>query len=228
MVLTLASWFTSGIYVAGPYRRWASFDGSLTTPLIFFLARVLLSSASLWYYCFASRNAFFVDTLEVETHCVSYWFLIAFLVATPEVNCSSSRFRSFSKRRKMATAVPSRFAVLSIEDDDYKPKKTQKNATTNKTNAKNKGDKSKQQQPNKKKQNKVWRPSLRFCFWLAGCQSDATSRREIATISNLRRSCHEFFFILGKKKENEQRWSAMGTVEAKGYDGKIWIFDQIM
>lgn len=58
----------------------------------------------------------------------------------------------------MATAVPSRFAVLSIEDDDYKPKKTQKNATTNKTNTKNKADKSKQQQqqqqqqPNKKKQ----------------------------------------------------------------------------
>ncbi|XP_011694729.1 PREDICTED: G kinase-anchoring protein 1-like [Wasmannia auropunctata] len=60
----------------------------------------------------------------------------------------------------MATAVPSRFAVLSIEDDDYKPKKTQKNATTSKTNTKNKADKSKQQQqqqqqqPNKKKQNK--------------------------------------------------------------------------
>ncbi|XP_071574795.1 G kinase-anchoring protein 1 [Temnothorax nylanderi] len=61
----------------------------------------------------------------------------------------------------MATAVPSRFAVLSIEDDDYKPKKTPKNATASKTNAKNKGDKSKQQQqqpqqqqPNKKKQNK--------------------------------------------------------------------------
>ncbi|XP_012523229.1 G kinase-anchoring protein 1 [Monomorium pharaonis] len=60
----------------------------------------------------------------------------------------------------MATAVPSRFAVLSIEDDDYKPKKPQKSATTAKTNAKSKGDKSKQQQPpqqqqpNKKKQNK--------------------------------------------------------------------------
>ncbi|KAL6258887.1 hypothetical protein P5V15_010833 [Pogonomyrmex californicus] len=61
----------------------------------------------------------------------------------------------------MATAVPSRFAVLSLEDDDYKPKKTQKSATTSKTNAKNKGDKSKQQQQqqqqqqtNKKKQNK--------------------------------------------------------------------------
>ncbi|XP_018051881.1 PREDICTED: G kinase-anchoring protein 1-like [Atta colombica] len=57
----------------------------------------------------------------------------------------------------MATAVPSRFAVLSIEDDDYKPKKTQKSATTSKNNAKSKGDKSKpqqQQQSNKKKQNK--------------------------------------------------------------------------
>ncbi|XP_067212634.1 G kinase-anchoring protein 1 isoform X2 [Linepithema humile] len=58
----------------------------------------------------------------------------------------------------MATAVPSRFAVLSIEDDDYKPKKTQKSATTSKTNVKNKGDKPKQQQQqqqaNKKKQNK--------------------------------------------------------------------------
>ncbi|KAM0735819.1 G kinase-anchoring protein 1 [Formica fusca] len=63
----------------------------------------------------------------------------------------------------MATAVPSRFAVLSIEDDDFKPKKTQKSTTTSKTNAKNKGDKPKQQQQqpqhqqqqaNKKKQNK--------------------------------------------------------------------------
>lgn len=56
--------------------------------------------------------------------------------------------------------MPSRFAVLSIEDDDYKPKKTQKSATTSKTNAKNKGEKPKQQQQqqqqqaNKKKQNK--------------------------------------------------------------------------
>ncbi|XP_043494138.1 G kinase-anchoring protein 1-like [Polistes fuscatus] len=45
----------------------------------------------------------------------------------------------------MATAVPSRFAVLSIEDDDYKPKKPQKNTSTGKTNQKGKGDKSKQQ-----------------------------------------------------------------------------------
>lgn len=60
--------------------------------------------------------------------------------------------------------MPSRFAVLSLEDDDFKPKKTQKSATTSKTNAKSKGDKSKQQQQsqpqqqqqqaNKKKQNK--------------------------------------------------------------------------
>ncbi|XP_032668263.1 G kinase-anchoring protein 1-like isoform X1 [Odontomachus brunneus] len=64
----------------------------------------------------------------------------------------------------MATAVPSRFAVLSIEDDDYKPKKTQKSATASKTSTKSKGDKPKQQQQpppqqqqqqaNKKKQNK--------------------------------------------------------------------------
>jgi len=67
------------------------------------------------------------------------------------------------RRGKMATAVPSRFAVLSIEDDDFKPKKTQKSTTTNKNNnAKNKNDKPKQQQQqqqqqqaNKKKQNKV-------------------------------------------------------------------------
>ncbi|XP_046430787.1 G kinase-anchoring protein 1-like [Neodiprion virginianus] len=59
----------------------------------------------------------------------------------------------------MATAVPSRFAVLSMEDDDYKPKKTQK--TTVKTaNTKNKNDKSaatSKQQPKKdekKKQSK--------------------------------------------------------------------------
>lgn len=68
----------------------------------------------------------------------------------------------------MATAVPSRFAVLSIEDDDYKPKKTQKSTTVNKTNTKSKGDKPKQQQQqtNKKKQNKV-SPSINaFCFRL--------------------------------------------------------------
>lgn len=61
----------------------------------------------------------------------------------------------------MATAVPSRFAVLSIEDDDYKPKKPQKSASTSKTNRKGKGDKPKQQQQqqqpkkdDKKKQSK--------------------------------------------------------------------------
>ncbi|XP_076631163.1 G kinase-anchoring protein 1-B isoform X2 [Colletes latitarsis] len=58
----------------------------------------------------------------------------------------------------MATAVPSRFAVLSIEDDECKPKKTQKNVTTGKVNQKTKNDKPKQQQQpkkdDKKKQNK--------------------------------------------------------------------------
>ncbi|XP_003703301.2 G kinase-anchoring protein 1-A [Megachile rotundata] len=58
----------------------------------------------------------------------------------------------------MATAVPSRFAVLSIDDDDCKPKKTQKNVAAGKTNQKSKNDKSKQQQQqkkdDKKKQNK--------------------------------------------------------------------------
>lgn len=59
----------------------------------------------------------------------------------------------------MATAVPSRFAILSIDDDDCKPKKTQKNVTTGKANQKSKTNKSKQQQQpkkdDKKKQNKV-------------------------------------------------------------------------
>lgn len=73
---------------------------------------------------------------------------------------------------KMATAVPSRFAVLSIEDDDYKPKKTQKSATTSKTNVKNKGDKPKQQQQqqqqaNKKKQNKVRLSIIAFLFLIS-------------------------------------------------------------
>ncbi|CAK9804981.1 G kinase-anchoring protein 1 [Anthophora plagiata] len=58
----------------------------------------------------------------------------------------------------MATAVPSRFAVLSIDDDDCKPKKTQKSVATSKTNQKSKNEKSKQQQQtkkdDKKKQNK--------------------------------------------------------------------------
>lgn len=58
----------------------------------------------------------------------------------------------------MATAVPSRFAVLSIEDDDYKPKKTQKSSSASKTNQKGKPEKPKQQQQpkknDKKKQNK--------------------------------------------------------------------------
>ena len=59
----------------------------------------------------------------------------------------------------MATAVPSRFAILSIDDDDCKPKKTQKNVNPGKTNQKSKTNKSKQQQQpkkdDKKKQNKV-------------------------------------------------------------------------
>lgn len=54
----------------------------------------------------------------------------------------------------MATAVPSRFAVLSIEDDDYKPKKPQKSVTTSKTSQKGKNDKVKQQQQPKKEEKK--------------------------------------------------------------------------
>lgn len=54
----------------------------------------------------------------------------------------------------MATAVPSRFAVLSIEDDDYKPKKPQKSTSTGKTNQKGKGDKSKQHQQQQQQQPK--------------------------------------------------------------------------
>ncbi|XP_066599240.1 G kinase-anchoring protein 1-like [Prorops nasuta] len=57
----------------------------------------------------------------------------------------------------MATSVPSRFAVLSIDDDDFKPKKPPKTNPTNKSGQKNKSDKTKQQQPKKdekKKQNK--------------------------------------------------------------------------
>ncbi|KAI4474625.1 hypothetical protein M0802_015522 [Mischocyttarus mexicanus] len=52
----------------------------------------------------------------------------------------------------MATAVPSRFAVLSIEDDDCKPKKPQKNTSAGKTNQKGKGDKSKQQHHHQQQQ----------------------------------------------------------------------------
>ena len=57
----------------------------------------------------------------------------------------------------MATAVPSRFAVLAIEEDDFKPKKTSKAAVAGKINHKNKGDKPKQQpkKDDKKKQSKV-------------------------------------------------------------------------
>ncbi|XP_078045740.1 G kinase-anchoring protein 1-A [Augochlora pura] len=58
----------------------------------------------------------------------------------------------------MATAVPSRFAILSLDDDDCEPKKTQKNVTSSKTTQKAKNVKSKQQQQpkkdDKKKQNK--------------------------------------------------------------------------
>lgn len=55
----------------------------------------------------------------------------------------------------MATAVPSRFAVLSIDDDDYKPKRSQKPPSSGKSNPKsaNKNDKQKQQ-PNKKDEKK--------------------------------------------------------------------------
>lgn len=160
----LASRFTSGIYVAVivARRRCSIFLGACF---------------ACWRHCrFTSRD---VD-VDVETRLsrISRWFSTASLVWRRKCTVRrhvyfNVRLRSLSEHRKMATAVPSRFAVLSIEDDDYKPKKTQKNATS-KTNAKNKGDKSKQQQqqqqPNKKKQNKVWlvRPSLHFCFWLAG------------------------------------------------------------
>ncbi|XP_043277757.1 G kinase-anchoring protein 1-like [Venturia canescens] len=57
----------------------------------------------------------------------------------------------------MATAVPSRFAVLSIDDDDFKPKKVQKPSSTGKSNPKgSKNDKQKQQpkKDEKKKTNK--------------------------------------------------------------------------
>lgn len=56
----------------------------------------------------------------------------------------------------MATAVPSRFAVLSMEDDDYKPKKSQKTIVKT-TNAKNKHDKASatsKQQPKKDEKKK--------------------------------------------------------------------------
>jgi len=96
---------------------------------------------------------------------------------TPEVSSLPSDINVSSltvKRGKMATAVPSRFAVLSIEDDDFKPKKTQKSTTTNKNNnAKNKNDKPKQQQQqqqqaNKKKQNKVCASIVVALFLLTG------------------------------------------------------------
>ncbi|XP_031836556.1 uncharacterized protein LOC116428699 isoform X2 [Nomia melanderi] len=58
----------------------------------------------------------------------------------------------------MATAVPSRFAILSLDDDDCEPKKTQKSVSASKTTQKAKNIKSKQQQQpkkdDKKKQNK--------------------------------------------------------------------------
>ena len=62
----------------------------------------------------------------------------------------------------MATAVPSRFAVLAIEDDDFKPKKAPKPASAVKTAQKNKGDKQKQQpkKDEKKKQSKVKKPAV--------------------------------------------------------------------
>ena len=49
----------------------------------------------------------------------------------------------------MATAVPSRFAVLSIEDDDNKPKKATKPAIAGKTTTKNNKNEKLKQQPKK-------------------------------------------------------------------------------
>lgn len=130
----------------------------------------------------------------------------------------------------MATAVPSRFAVLSIEDDDFKPKKTQKSTTSSKVNTKNKGDKPKQQQQpqqqqqqqaNKKKQNKVRRPLLHFCFRLAGGTSRAgcdhrggkPSRFKFFHVDILNAMyCVSPFFLFsfqGKKKKSnndDQQW----------------------
>ncbi|XP_012268609.1 G kinase-anchoring protein 1-like [Athalia rosae] len=55
----------------------------------------------------------------------------------------------------MATAVPSRFAVLSMEDDDFKPKKSQKTIVKT-ANTKNKNDKAtnSKQQPKKDEKKK--------------------------------------------------------------------------
>lgn len=65
--------------------------------------------------------------------------------------------RDFSDNLEMATVVPSRFAALAIEDDDFKPKKASKTVSSAKTTQKNKTtDKSKQQpkKDDKKKQSK--------------------------------------------------------------------------
>ncbi|KAG7203554.1 hypothetical protein KM043_013602 [Ampulex compressa] len=102
-------------------------------------------------YIFARRHSSFFLSYELlpETSPAAYRKFTIPLI--------SVRVPHFTK---MATAVPSRFAVLSIEDDDYKPKKAQKNVAANKTSQKGKGDKPKQQQQqqpkkdDKKKQNK--------------------------------------------------------------------------
>uniref|UniRef100_A0A0C9R5H4 Gkap1 protein n=1 Tax=Fopius arisanus TaxID=64838 RepID=A0A0C9R5H4_9HYME len=54
----------------------------------------------------------------------------------------------------MATAVPSRFAVLALDDDDPKPKRSQKSVSNGKSEAKCKNDKQKGQPQRQKKDDK--------------------------------------------------------------------------
>ncbi|XP_063983030.1 G kinase-anchoring protein 1-like isoform X1 [Diachasmimorpha longicaudata] len=54
----------------------------------------------------------------------------------------------------MATTVPSRFAVLALDDDDPKPKRSQKSTTNAKSDVKNRNDKPKGQGQGQKKDDK--------------------------------------------------------------------------
>ncbi|XP_003693940.1 G kinase-anchoring protein 1 [Apis florea] len=115
----------------------------------------------------------------------------------------------------MATAVPSRFAILSIDDDDCKPKKTQKNVTTGKTNQKSKTNKSKQQQQpkkdDKKKQNKgkKKKPNNENQQWEQWKQKDTmaveeTFEQELHQAILLSKLAYEEQLVSAARSEKEQ------------------------
>ncbi|XP_043465485.1 G kinase-anchoring protein 1-like [Leptopilina heterotoma] len=122
----------------------------------------------------------------------------------------------------MATAVPSRFAVLAIEDDDFKPKKTAKPANSVKANQKNKSDKTKQQpkKDDKKKQskNKKKKNVANDQQWEQWKQKDSMAveesyEQDLHQAIMLSKIAYESQIENGSKTEKEQEQTKKGTTK---------------